>query len=140
MRNGPDVLQKEGRLYIIDRAIRLSDGCQIADKSPEEILTGYTTTWYQRNGPCQTLYCDGECGVNNAESIAEFKKLGTTVFIRAPQQHARIAEARQAMLRHVMHMIEEDLKRSGHEIPFRRLYGEALFVVNAFSFYDGVPP
>ena len=44
------------------------------------------------------------------------------------------------MLRHVMHMIEEDLKRSNCELPFRRLLAEAIFVVNAFSFYNGVSP
>ena len=37
-------------------------------------------------------------------------------------------------------MIEEDLKRCNAVIPFCRLYAEALFVVNAFSFYNGVSP
>jgi len=37
-------------------------------------------------------------------------------------------------------MIEEELKRHNHQIPFSRLYAEALFVVNAFSFYNGVSP
>ena len=41
------------------------------------------------------------------KSIADVKRLGTELRIRAPNQHARIAEVRQAMLRHVMHMIEE---------------------------------
>ena len=37
-------------------------------------------------------------------------------------------------------MIEEDLKRSNVEIPFIRLYAEAVFTVIAFSFYNGVSP
>ncbi len=77
---------------------------------------------------------------NNQKSIAELKRLGTELRIRAPGQHARTAEARQSMLRHVVHMIEEDLKRHDCQIQFCCLYAEALFVVNAFSFYKGVSP
>ena len=44
------------------------------------------------------------------------------------------------MLRHVMHMIETDLKRYNAVINFERLYAEAIFVVNIFSFYNGVSP
>ena len=37
-------------------------------------------------------------------------------------------------------MIEEEPKRHGTTIPFSRLYAEAIFVGNAFSFYSGVSP
>ena len=126
--------------HIIDRAIRLSDGGQVENKLSETLLNAYATTWVQRNGAFQILYSDGELGLNNATSIAELKRLGTELRVRAPDQHARFAESRQSMLRHVMHMIEEELKRHDYKIPFCRLYAEALFVVNAFSFYNGVSP
>ena len=87
------------------------------------------------------MYSDGELGFNNPAPIAYLKSLGTELQIKAPGQHASIAEARQSMLRHVMHMIEEELKRHDQPtIPFCRLCGEALFVVNAFSFYNEVSP
>ena len=126
--------------HIIDRAIRLSDGCEMPNKEAVSLLNAYATTWVQRHGPFQILYTDGELGFNNEKSIAELNRLGTELRVRAPDQHARIAEARQSMLRHVMHMIEAELDRHGQEIPFSRLLAEALFVVNAFSFYNGVSP
>jgi hypothetical protein len=126
--------------HVIDRAIRLSDGCQVPDKLSHTLVEAYRTSWVQREGPFQVLYSDGEMGFNNPESIAELKRMGTTLRVRAPLQHARLAESRQAMLRHVMHMIEADLKRHNTTIPFKRLYAEAIFVVNAFSFYNGVSP
>ena len=126
--------------HIIDRAIRLSGGCLIEDRESSTLLSAYWTSWVQHHGPFQTLYSDGELGLNNAESIAELKRLGTELKIRAPDQHARLAESRQSMLRHVMHLIEEDLKRHSHRLEFPRLYAEAIFVVNAFSFYNGVSP
>ena len=86
------------------------------------------------------MYTDGEPGFTNDTAIEHLKHLGTILRIRAPGQHARIAESRQSMLRHVMHMTEEELKRHNTTIPFKRLFGEALFVVNAFSFYNGVSP
>ena len=126
--------------HIIDRALRVSDGCEVADKHTNTLLNAYATTWVQRHGPFQILYSDGELGLNNAEAITELKRLGTELRIRAPNQHARTVESRQAMLRHVMHMIEEDLKRGNVTLPFKRILAEALFVVNAFSFYNGVSP
>ena len=126
--------------HVIDRAIRLSDGCEVSDKESETILNAYAATWVQRNGPFKILYSDREKGVNNPNSIAELKRLGTELRVRPPGQHANLAEARQSMLRHVMHMIEEELKRQGTPIPFSRLYAEAIFVVNAFSLYNGVSP
>ena len=106
----------------------------------ETLLDAYTTVWFQRHGPFKFLYTDGESGLTNEEAVAALKNLGTTLRVRAPGQHARLAETRQSMLRHVMHLIEEELKRHNTAIPFKRLYGEALFVVNAFTFYNGVSP
>jgi len=131
--------------HIIDRAIRISGGCPASDRYSETLLNAYWQSWVQHHGPFQILYSDGELGLNNESSRAELKRLGTTLEVRAPDQHARIAESRQAMLRHVMHMIEEELKRHGKHthplaLPFPRLYAEALFVVNAFTFYNGVSP
>ena len=94
----------------------------------------------QRQGPFQYFYSDVELGFNNAASIAELKRLGTELLIRAPGQHAQLAESRQSLLRHVMHLIEEELKRHNHTLSFPRLYAEAIFVVNAFTFYNGVSP
>ena len=85
--------------HVIDRAIRLSDGCEVPNKLAVTLLNAYSTTWVQRNGAFQYLYSDGELGFNNPESIAELKRMGTELRIRAPGQHARVAEARQSMLR-----------------------------------------
>ena len=82
----------------------------------------------------------GESGLNNEESNKELKRLGTVLRVRAPGQHANLIESRNGVLRHVMHLVEEDLKRHGAEIPFGRLLGEGLFVCNAFTFYNGVSP
>ena len=44
------------------------------------------------------------------------------------------------MLRQIMHLIEEDLKRFGANILFKRILGEAICVCNAVTFYNGVSP
>ena len=77
---------------------------------------------------------DGQSGMNTAEAKAELKRPGTELRVRAPGQHARIIEIRNAMLRQVMHLIEEDLKRFNITTPFKRLLGEAIFVCNALFF------
>ena len=132
--------KKSIAFHIIDRALRLSDGCEVTDKETDTLLDAYTTTWIQHHDAFETLYSDGELGLNNDRAKEHLKRLGTHLQVRAPEQHARLAEARQSMLRHVMHLTETELARHNATIPFRRLYGEALFVVNAFSFYNGVSP
>jgi len=63
--------------HIIDRAIKVSDGCEILDKTSPTLLDAYVTSWVQRFGPFKIPYMDGESGMNNAEAIAELKRLGT---------------------------------------------------------------
>ena len=99
-------------------AIKLGDGCEVPNKSTQSLLDAYTTAWYQRHGPLQILTSDGESGLNNAEAIAELKRLGTELRIRAPGQHAQTVNTRIGVLRHTMHLIEEDLKRYNHTMSF----------------------
>ena len=54
--------------HIIDKAIRLSDGCIINDKEKETLFEAYSTVWTQRQGPPIRLVTDGEGGWNNAWS------------------------------------------------------------------------
>eukprot|EP00974_Lingulodinium_polyedra_P061264 5908283-Lingulodinium_polyedra.AAC.1 len=83
---------------------------------------------------------DGEPGMNNDVAKAELKRLGTDLRVRAPGHHANIIEARHGLLRHVLHLIEEDLQRFDADISFKRLLVEGIFVCNTFSFYNGVSP
>ena len=41
--------------HIIDRTIRLSDGCEIQDRHKDTLLDAYATSWVQRHGPLQSL-------------------------------------------------------------------------------------
>ena len=79
--------------HIIDRAIRLSDGCEVSDKKEPTLLDAYSTVWFQRHGGAKFLYTDGESGFTNEAAIERLKSLGTTLRVRAPGQHARIAES-----------------------------------------------
>ena len=126
--------------HIIDRCIRFSAGKEVENKEAATLIEAYKTTWFQLFGPFTKLYSDGETGLTSADSVAALKRLGTELMIRAPRQHARTAESRQSMLRHVMHLTEEELKRHNITMTFTELYAEALFVVNAFSNYGGATP
>ena len=126
--------------HIIDRAIKLRDGCQIPNKETCILLDAYVKSWVQGKVPFQFLYVDGEGGLNTDSAKTELQRLGTTLRTRAPRQHARLIGSRNGAMRHVMHLIGEDLKWFGTEITFIRLFGEALFVCNAFTLYNGVAP
>ena len=46
-------------------------------------------------------------------AVNTLQTLGTTLRPRAVKQHARLIESRNRILRHAMHMIEEELKKYG---------------------------
>ena len=118
----------------------MSDGCEVPNKETSTLIDAYAICWYQRNGPFGIFYSDGEKGLDNEEATLEMKRLGTTLKIRAPGQHARTIESRNGIFRHGMHLIEEGLKQYKIELPFKRLLGKGLSVCNALTFYNGVSP
>ena len=75
---------------------------------------------------------NGAFNIDAAKAILKSK--GAELRIRARGQRATAVEARSGILRHLLHVMEEELKR--HDIPvvFTRLLHEALFVSNAFTF------
>eukprot|EP00959_Pyramimonas_sp_CCMP1952_P312792 6547478-Pyramimonas_sp.AAC.1 len=77
-------------------------------------------------GPAKVLYSDGEGAHNNDIAKAVLKAKGTEL-----RQHATTIEARNGILRHLLHVMEAELNRLLHE---------ALFAANAFIFYNEVSP
>ena len=61
--------------HIMDRALRYGDGEEITGKSMKDLTDAYTTVWYQRYGAFQTLYCDGEAGLNCDEAKKYLRSL-----------------------------------------------------------------
>ncbi len=121
----------------MDRAIRLAEAEAIANKTKEELVRAFTKAWYGHHGEMKILYTDGEGGLTNDYSKDALRRLGTELRFRAPGQHANYIERRNSILRHTMHLIEEDVKRYDYDLPFDRLLAEAVFVCNAFTFYNG---
>ena len=79
----------------------------------------------------ETLYVDGESGLNANASQIYMKREGIDLTIRAPNQHAQYIERRGAVLRHTMHTTEEQLKREGIAVTAPVLLGISLFSWNA---------
>ena len=90
----------------------------------------------------KTLYCDGEGGLTCKEAKAILKNIGTGTGIRikAPNQHASIIEQRNAVLRHAMHIMHEELERHDVQLRIESLLAQAVFFTNAFTFINGVSP
>eukprot|EP00959_Pyramimonas_sp_CCMP1952_P181136 3787626-Pyramimonas_sp.AAC.1 len=62
---------------------------------------------------------------------------GATLRVRAPGQHATSIESRNGILRGALHMIEQELNRHNIPVVFTRVLAEGIFVINAFTFYNG---
>eukprot|EP00959_Pyramimonas_sp_CCMP1952_P184503 3858182-Pyramimonas_sp.AAC.1 len=60
--------------------------------------------------------------------------------MRARGQHATTIEARNGILRHLLHAMEAELNRLDIPLAFTRLLHEALFAANAVTFYNEVSP
>ena len=122
--------------HVIEECLRYSNAEAIDHKQTDYLVEAYMNTWHKLFGPAQTLYCDGEGGLANETAKQALANVGTKIFPKASGQHAHIIEARNGLLRSVMHKIEMSCNRLSIEISFSRLVAEGVFVCNAFSFYN----
>eukprot|EP00959_Pyramimonas_sp_CCMP1952_P133474 2791114-Pyramimonas_sp.AAC.1 len=85
-------------------------------------------------------YSDGEGARNDDAAEAVFEAKGTELRLLASGQRATTIEARNDILRHILRVVEAELKRLDIPLTFARQLREALFAANAFTFYDEVSP
>eukprot|EP00959_Pyramimonas_sp_CCMP1952_P463874 9485658-Pyramimonas_sp.AAC.1 len=76
------------------------------------ILDAYHQCWMQC-GIAKVLYSDGEGALNNDAAKAVLKAEGAELRMRARGQRARTIGARSCILRHVLRVMETELKKVG---------------------------
>eukprot|EP00959_Pyramimonas_sp_CCMP1952_P379081 7940517-Pyramimonas_sp.AAC.1 len=94
--------QEHNILHIIDRCIRYAAGIEIPDKTMTSFLDAYYQCWMQF-GPAKVLYSDGEGAFDNDFAKAVPKAKCIKLSIRARGQHATTIQARNGILRHLLH-------------------------------------
>eukprot|EP00959_Pyramimonas_sp_CCMP1952_P224619 4696949-Pyramimonas_sp.AAC.1 len=99
------------------------------------ILGAHDQCWMQF-GPAWVLYSDGEGALNKDTAKAILKVKGIEFRIRARGQHAAAVEARNDILRHLLHVMEAELNRLAIPPVFTRLLHKALFAASAFICYN----
>ena len=105
--------------HFIDRATRWHAATMVESKEDTTLVQALLTCWVGTHGPMTELIVDGERGVGNSHTFTnELKARGIKLHIRAPNQHARYIERRGALLRHALHVIEDQLKREGTRVSF----------------------
>eukprot|EP00959_Pyramimonas_sp_CCMP1952_P216887 4535713-Pyramimonas_sp.AAC.1 len=102
--------QEHNIFHIIVRCIRYATGMEISDKTMTAILDAYHQCWMQF-GLAKVFYYDGEGALNNGLANAVPKAKGTELRLRARGQHAATIEARNGILRHLLHVMEAELNR-----------------------------
>eukprot|EP00959_Pyramimonas_sp_CCMP1952_P071316 1489197-Pyramimonas_sp.AAC.1 len=76
-------------------------------------------------GPAKVFFSDREGALNNDIARAVLKAKGTELKIRARGQHATTTEARNGILRHLLHVMEVEPNRLDIPLVFTRLLHEA---------------
>ena len=135
-----DVIQYKDKyaLHVIDQCIRFSAGCVLTNQGATDILDAFWDCWFKHHGPFQTLHVDKAC-LCLPEMKTAMKRLGTTLIQNPDGQMNELALMRQGIIKHVIYEMELEL-RAKYAPSFGRLFTEALFVVNAFTFHNQVSP
>ncbi len=110
--------------HVLDRCTRFHSGDEAKDKSEDTLIDLYKQVWVNIHGPFLILYVDGESGLTSPNARERLKRLGATVRVRAPEQHAQYIERRGRMFRLLLHKAEDQCKREGVPITFRSLLSE----------------
>ena len=130
-------------LNLLDRTTRWHSGIQIEQKTSEAITAAIDSAWLMTHGAMKEFICDGERAIAEcAQSADFFTRRGIKLQIRAPGQHARLVERRQALLRDMLHRIDTQLQADGvlHRIPLSQRLSEATFAGNALISINGATP
>ena len=81
----------------------------------------------------QTLTFDREAGLDTESAGVLLSRAGIKLALRAPRQHAQVAERHHEILRQALHRIEGQLNSEGllERYPFEWILAEAIFAKNA---------
>lgn len=126
-------------LHLVDRGVRWSFACVLADRTTTSILNGLDQ-WVTVFGPMQVLIFDGETGLDDAAATQYFDLKGITKRTSAPGQHVRICDRRTQVLRDTVHKITSQLSEEGIAVPLGRVLAEAVYAGNALTSIRGVSP
>eukprot|EP00971_Amphidinium_carterae_P020694 407984-Amphidinium_carterae.1 len=88
----------------------------------------------------KTLYFDGETALDNEAAERYFQLRSIAKRTLAPQQHARVADRRAALLRDAIHRVDTAMRDDGVQMSFKRLLGECVFCTNTIWSYGGASP
>ena len=119
--------------HMLDRADRWHAGIELISKDASGLRDAVHRTWISIYGPFKFLVIDGERGTTSQEVDNDLKREGSTVKIRAPEQHARMIERRGAILRHALHTTEQQLTNDGVTTEFPPLLSACIFAEKQLS-------
>ena len=126
--------------HLICCATRWHAAAVIGSKQEEELLSTMHKIWFSIHGPMQQLMIDGELGVTSPSAQAKLKRLGVSVKVRAPGQHARFIDRRGAILHVTLHCMESQIIWEGIKADMEPLLSEAEFSGNSLVHVGGVTP
>ena len=126
--------------HYVDRCTRFHAGGRVASRTEDDLFQALYCHWIGIHGPMQNLITDGETALNTDTAKARLQQESINLKTRASGQHARFAERHGAMLRVVLHLMIEELKRQRIERPFETILAMAFFVLNAFTSVGGKTP
>ena len=93
--------------HMLDRATRWHSAIISPNRTEPQLLQNINTAWIQIFGPMESLITDPESGLSTPTAEAELKRLGVSIKVRGKDQHARYVERRGAVLRHALHVMDE---------------------------------
>ena len=129
-------------LNLVDRCTRWHASRVIESKDMSTLINAIDEMWCSHHGPMTELIIDGERALAIGwESGIYFHNKSIKVIIRAPGQHARIVERRQALLRDSLHKIDTNLEKLKiTDIPIQHRLSESTFAGNALVAINGCTP
>ena len=113
----------------------------IENQNDTTIVEALLTAWIQVYGPMKALIIESDSDVVNSHTLrTELKARGIELKPRTQQPHATYIQRRGALLRQVLCVTEERLKREGIVVSFPMLLAEIVFAGNCLTHVNGVTP
>ncbi|MDA8583231.1 hypothetical protein N9L68_03335 [bacterium] len=111
--------------HIVDESTGFCTSSVLPGRSAQGLIRSISRDWIRFFGAPKLIVADGETGLDSEEARQWFDRIRSEVKPKAPGEHAQTVERHHALLRHILHKVEDQVReRHSRSILPHRTYAD----------------
>ncbi|CAK0834374.1 unnamed protein product [Prorocentrum cordatum] len=124
-------------MHMLDTLVRFSVAAIIPDRNTGTIIGAVTHYWFRLFGAPAVLTSDREGALDSDEARSWASRWQCKLNLRPRGAHARMVERHHELLRHQLHLVDEQCTRDGTPVPDEAILDECVLAKNCMISISG---